>query len=169
MRFNDHEIVATMSIGVAIAPADGDSPERLLKNADLALYRSKADGRNCIRLFLPEMNAELKARIELEAIIRDAVIHGRFELHYQPLFKMSDRRLIGFEALIRLPKQDGTLIPPATFIPIAEEMRVIDRIGAWVLREACRNAANWPCHLTVAVNLSQHNSRQPASNTANIE
>ena len=154
MRFKDHEIAATVSVGVAIAPADGNSPERMLKSADLALYRSKADGRNCIRFFLPEMDAELQGRIELEKIIRDAVVHNRFELHYQPLFQMFDRRLIGFEALIRLPNQDGTLIPPVTFIAVAEEMRVIDKIGTWVLREACRTAATWPSHLTVAVNLS---------------
>jgi diguanylate cyclase (GGDEF)-like protein len=154
VRFKDHEIVTAASIGIAIAPADGNSPERLLKSADLALYRSKADGRNCIRLFRTEMDSELQARVELEKTIRDAVVHDRFELHYQPLYEMSDRRLVGFEALIRLPRQDGTLIPPATFIPIAEEMRLIDKIGAWVLREACRSAATWPSHLTIAVNLS---------------
>jgi diguanylate cyclase (GGDEF)-like protein len=154
IRFKDHEIIATTSVGVAIAPADGNSPERILKSADLALYRSKADGRNRIRFFRPEMDADLQARLELERMIRDAVLHDRFELHYQPLFEISDRRLIGFEALVRLPKGDGTLIPPMTFIPVAEEMRLIDRIGAWVLREACRTAATWPGHLTVAVNLS---------------
>jgi diguanylate cyclase (GGDEF)-like protein len=154
IHFKKHEIVTTASIGIAIAPADGQTPERLLKSADLALYKAKADGRNCIRFFSPEMDAELLARIELERIIRDAVLHDRFELHYQPLFEMSDRRLIGFEALIRLLKEDGTLIPPLEFIPVAEEMRLIDKIGAWVLREACRTAATWPEHLTVAVNLS---------------
>jgi EAL domain-containing protein (putative c-di-GMP-specific phosphodiesterase class I) len=82
------------------------------------------------------------------------VLHDRFVLHYQPLFEMSDRRLIGFEALIRLPADDGTLIPPLVFIPVAEDLRLIDKIGAWVLREACRIAATWPEHLTVAVNLS---------------
>jgi diguanylate cyclase (GGDEF)-like protein len=132
IRFKDHEIIATTSVGVATAPADGNSPERILKSADLALYRSKADGRNRIRFFRPEMDAELQARLELERMIRDAVLHDRFELHYQPLFEISDRRLIGFEALVRLPKGDGTLIPPMTFIPVAEEMRLIDRIGAWV-------------------------------------
>jgi EAL domain-containing protein (putative c-di-GMP-specific phosphodiesterase class I) len=100
------------------------------------------------------MDAELQDRIELEAIIRNAVLHDRFELHYQPIFQMSDRRLIGFEALIRLPRDDGTLIPPLVFIPVAEDMRLIDIIGTWVLREACRTAAGWPKHLTVAVNLS---------------
>jgi len=154
VRFKDHEIVTTASVGIATAPVDGTSPERLLKCADLALYASKADGRNCIRFFLPEMDAELQARIEFERIIRDAVAHDRFELHYQPLFEMAERRLVGFEALIRLPKGDGSLIPPMTFIPIAEEMRLLHKIGAWVLREACRTAMTWPSHLTVAVNLS---------------
>ena len=154
MRLKQHELFTTVSIGVALAPADGDTPERLLKSADLAVYRGKADGRNCVRFFLPEMDAELQDRIELEAIIRNAVLHDRFELHYQPIFQMSDRRLIGFEALIRLPRDDGTLIPPLVFIPVAEDMRLIDKIGTWVLREACRTAAGWPKHLTVAVNLS---------------
>ena len=154
MKFREQSIIATVSVGVALAPADGTDPERLLKSADLALYKAKADGRNCIRFFLPEMDAELQARSKLERIIRDAVLHDRFELHYQPLFEMSERRLIGFEALIRLPAEDGTLIPPLVFIPVAEELRLIDKIGAWVLREACRTAATWPEHLTVAVNLS---------------
>jgi EAL domain-containing protein (putative c-di-GMP-specific phosphodiesterase class I) len=82
------------------------------------------------------------------------VLHDRFELHYQPLFEISEHRLIGFEALIRLPAEDGTLIPPLVFIPVAEDLRLIDKIGAWVLREACRTAATWPENLTVAVNLS---------------
>jgi diguanylate cyclase (GGDEF)-like protein len=154
MRLKEHDLFTTVSIGVALAPGDGDTPERLLKSADLAVYKSKADGRSCIRFFQPEMDAELQGRIALEEIIRDAVLHDRFELHYQPIFQMSDRRLIGFEALIRLPKDDGTLIPPMAFIPVAEEMRLIDKIGTWVLREACRTAAGWPKHLTVAVNLS---------------
>jgi diguanylate cyclase (GGDEF)-like protein len=154
LRFRDHDIVTTASIGVAIAPEDGNSPERLLKSADLALYRSKADGRNCIRRFAPEMDTELQARIEIERLVRHAVANNSFELHFQPLFEMSKRRLVGFEALVRLPKGDGTLIPPLSFIPIAEEMRLIGTIGEWVLREACRTAATWPSHLTVAVNLS---------------
>jgi EAL domain-containing protein (putative c-di-GMP-specific phosphodiesterase class I) len=143
-----------VSVGIALAPEDGNNPERLLKSADLALYRAKAEGRNCIRFFQPEMDAELQARCRLERIIRDAVTHDRFELHYQPLFEMSDRRLIGFEALIRLPTDDGTLIPPLEFIPVAEDLRLIGKIGAWVLREACRTAATWPEDLTVAVDLS---------------
>jgi diguanylate cyclase (GGDEF)-like protein/PAS domain S-box-containing protein len=154
MKFRDQVIVATASVGVAVAPADGTNPERLLKSADLALYKAKADGRNCTRLFLAEMDIELQARFKLEKTIRDAIQHDRFVLHYQPLFEMSERRLIGFEALIRLPAEDGTLIPPLVFIPVAEDMRVIDKIGAWVLQEACRTAATWPEYLTLAVNLS---------------
>ena len=154
MTFRDRSIVATVSVGVALAPEDGTDPERLLKSADLALYKAKADGRNCIRLFLPEMDAELQARCKLEKMIREAVLHDRFVLHYQPLFEMSGRRLLGYEALIRLPAEDGSLIPPLVFIPVAEELRLIDKIGAWVLREACCTAATWPEHLTVAVNLS---------------
>ena len=154
MNLKDRPFSATVSVGVALAPADGTNPERLLKSADLALYKAKADGRNCIRFFLAEMDTELQARIKLEMIIRDAVLHDRFELHYQPLFEMSERRLIGFEALIRLPAADGTLIPPLVFIPVAEDLQLIDKIGTWVLRQACRTAATWPENLTVAVNLS---------------
>jgi diguanylate cyclase (GGDEF)-like protein len=154
MKLKDRPFTATVSVGVALAPADGIDPERLLKSADLALYKAKADGRNCFRFFLAEMDAELQARFKLEATIRDAVLHDRFELHYQPLYEMPGRRLIGYEALIRLPAEDGALIPPLVFIPVAEDLQLIDKIGAWVLREACRTAATWPEHLTVAVNLS---------------
>jgi diguanylate cyclase (GGDEF)-like protein len=154
MPFKNDRIPASVTVGVAIAPADGLTPDRLLKSADLALYKAKADGRNCVRFFNPEMDAEVQARLELERTIRDAVLRDGFELHYQPLFEMTGRHLVGYEALIRLPKEDGTLIPPMTFIPVAEEMRLIDRIGEWALREACRFAATWPQHLTVAVNLS---------------
>ena len=152
--FKEQQISSNYTIGVALAPADGATPERLLKSADLALYAGKAAGRGCIRFFSPEMDEALQKRIALEKIIRDAVARSGFALHYQPVFEMSGKKLIGFEALARLPAPDGTLIPPATFIPAAEEMRLIDKIGVWVLHEACRTAASWPEHLTVAVNLS---------------
>jgi diguanylate cyclase (GGDEF)-like protein len=154
MQFNENAIVSTVSVGVALAPADGNNPERLLKSADLALYKCKTDGRDCVRFFRPEMDAALLERIELERTIRNAVLHDRFVLHYQPMIQISGRRLVGFEALIRLLAEDGSLIPPLVFIPVAEELRLIDKIGAWVLREACRTAKLWPKHLTVAVNLS---------------
>jgi diguanylate cyclase (GGDEF)-like protein len=154
IMFNEQEIIATISVGIALAPADGTNPERLLKCADLALYKSKADGRNCIRFFEPTMDAAQQARLALERAIRNAILDESFVLHYQPLFEQSGRRLAGFEALIRLPAEDGTLISPMAFIPVAEEMRLIDQIGAWVLREACLTAVGWPESLTVAVNLS---------------
>ena len=154
IAFGDNIIISTASVGVAMAPGDGSKPDRLLKSADLALYKSKSDGRHCVRFFEPEMDAELQKRIELEKAIRTAVRDQSFVLHYQPVFEMSGHHLIGFEALIRLPAADGTLIPPMSFIPVAEEIRLIDKIGAWVLREACRTATAWPKHLTVAVNLS---------------
>ena len=152
--FKEQEICSSYTIGVALAPTDGATPERLLKSADLALYAGKAAGRDCIRFFAPEMDDAMQTRIMLERTIRDATARHAFVLHYQPVFEMSDKKLIGFEALIRLPAPDGSLIPPATFIPIAEELRLIDKIGAWVMHEACRTATMWPDHLTVAVNLS---------------
>jgi diguanylate cyclase (GGDEF)-like protein len=150
----EHEILPTISIGVALAPTDGQTPERLLKSADLALYSSKAEGRACVRFFTPEMDAAMQERLALERIIRDATAKNGFELNYQPVFGVAGRELSGFEALIRLRGPDGESIPPIVFIPVAEEIRLIDKIGAWVLREACREAAQWPENLTVAVNLS---------------
>lgn len=152
--FREQELRATFTIGVAVAPADGRMPERLLKSADLALYAGKVAGRNCIRFFAPEMDEALQKRIELEKLLRSSVANESFILHYQPVFEIEKKHLVGFEALLRLPAPDGSLIPPSTFIPLAEEMHLIDKIGAWVLHEACRVAATWPSRLTVAVNLS---------------
>jgi diguanylate cyclase (GGDEF)-like protein len=154
MYFKEQEIKTNVTIGVALAPSDGHTSERLLKSADLALYSGKVAGRNCIRFFTPEMDEALRARLTLEKLLRDAVANNRFELHYQPMYEINGNKLIGFEALVRLPGPDGALIPPTTFIPIAEETRLIDRIGQWVLREACQTATTWPNDLTVAVNLS---------------
>ena len=154
MYFKEQEICPTYTIGVAISPADGVTQDRLLKSADLALYAGKTAGRNCVRCFAPEMDEAMQKRTVLEKIIREAVARDGFVLHYQPVFEMNGKHLVGFEALARLPAPDGALIPPATFIPLAEEMRLIDKIGAWVLHEACRTATSWPDKLTVAVNLS---------------
>ena len=154
MYFKEQEIKTNVTIGVALAPSDGHTSERLLKSADLALYSGKATGRNCIRFFTPEMDEALRARLTLEKLLRDAVANNRFELHYQPMYEISGNKLIGFEALFRLPCPDGALFSPTTFIPVAEETRLIDRIGQWVLREACQTATTWPNDLTVAVNLS---------------
>ena len=152
--FKEQEVRPSFTIGVALAPQDGVTAERLLKSADLALYEGKTAGRDCIRFFTPEMDEALQRRIKLEKIIRDAVAHDGLVLHYQPVFEMANKHLVGFEALVRLPAPDGTLIPPDAFLPLAEEMRLIDKIGTWVLGEACRTATSWPENLTVAVNLS---------------
>ncbi|HEY6834073.1 MAG TPA: EAL domain-containing protein [Pseudolabrys sp.] len=162
--FEEQEIIQRVTIGVAIAPSDGKTSERLVKSADLALYSGKAAGRNCIRFFLPAMDTQMQERLRLEKIIRRAVLQDQFVLHYQPIYEIKGKHLIGFEALVRLHAPDGTLIPPATFIPIAEEIHLIDKIGQWVLKEACRTASTWPKTLTVAVNLSP---AQFASGTIN--
>ncbi len=154
MWFKEQEIRANVTIGIALAPSDGKTSERLLKSADLALYSGKTAGRNRIIFFTPEMDEALLARHVLEKLIREAVANDGFILHYQPVFEIGRNRLIGYEALVRLPAQDGTLIPPDKFIPVAEDMHLIDKLGAWVLREACRTATTWPEELTVAVNLS---------------
>ena len=154
MYFKEQEITPRVTIGIAMAPTDGHTAERLLKSADLALYAGKIAGRNCIRSFSPEMDDALQARLKLEKLVRDAVATDGFVLHYQPIYEINGQRLVGFEALVRLPAADGTLVPPATFIPVAENIRLIDKIGRWVLHEACQNATTWPGHLTVAVNLS---------------
>jgi diguanylate cyclase (GGDEF)-like protein len=152
--YKEQDIKANVTIGVALAPADGKTSERLLKSADLALYDGKAAGRDCVRFFRPEMDEALQARLALEKMIRGAIANNGLVLHYQPVFEISGKHLVGFEALVRLSAEDGTLIPPTTFIPVAEDMRVMDKLGAWVLREACRTAKTWPNNLTVAVNLS---------------
>ena len=153
MTFHEQEIRVDCTIGVALAPDDGSTPERLLKSADLALYDGKAGGRKCVRFFAQEMDEAMQRRIKLERIIRDAVEHDLFEVYYQPVFEMSSHRLVGFEALARLVGPDG-FIPPVTFIPLAEELRLIDKVGETVLRRACRTAISWPQTLSVAVNLS---------------
>jgi diguanylate cyclase (GGDEF)-like protein len=151
---NGNEISATASIGIALAPDHGTDALRLMQSADLALRKSKADGRNCVRFFLPELDAELQQRLRLEKTLREALAGDAFELYFQPLFASVEGNLVGFEALLRLHGADGNLIPPALFIPLAEEIGLIGKIGEFVIRQACTTAATWPAHLTVAVNLS---------------
>jgi diguanylate cyclase (GGDEF)-like protein len=148
------EVPTTASIGIALAPDDGRDPEALVRCADLALYKCKADGRNGYRFFTPELDAELQARLRLEARIREATDREEFDLVFQPLVDVASGRTTGCEALLRLRASDGTPIPPSDFIPVAEGIGLIGRIGAWVLRRACATAAQWPDGLAVAVNLS---------------
>jgi diguanylate cyclase (GGDEF)-like protein len=153
-RLADREIEVTVSVGSALAPTHGTDAASLLKSAEIALHHSKSHGRGTRSLFRPEMDAELRARRELESLIRNAVANEGFELHFQPIRRASDRRLRGFEALLRLPKADGGRISPALFVPIAEYIGLIGDIGDWVIRRACAVAASWPNQLSIAVNLS---------------
>ena len=153
-ELDGQQVVIGASIGVAIAPQDGDTPDQLLKNADLALYRAKADGRGTYRFFEAAMDAELQARRVVELDLRKALAAGEFEPYYQPLVSLETGEVTGCEALLRWHHPERGLVPPAEFIPIAEEIGLIGAIGDWVLREACNEAARWPKPIKVAVNLS---------------
>ena len=143
-----------VSVGIVVASGEGDTADALLKNADLALYRAKADGRGTWRFFEPEMNAHMQARRLMELDLRRALSAEQFELHYQPLVDLGTLRVTGFEALLRWRHPERGLVSPAEFIPLAEEIGLIGPIGEWVLRRACAEAARWPEGVKVAVNLS---------------
>jgi diguanylate cyclase (GGDEF)-like protein/PAS domain S-box-containing protein len=149
-----HQIVADISIGISVAPLDATEPDQLLKNADMALYGAKADGRGAYRFFEPEMDARMRQRRELEMDLRKALVAGEFELYYQPLVDLQSNDITGFEALLRWNHPVRGLISPAQFIPIAEETGLIIPLGEWVLRKACEETAGWPGDFKVAVNLS---------------
>ena len=149
-----HRVEIGTSIGIAIAPDHGSSQEQLLKKADLALYRSKAAGRNCFTIYDEVMSAELEARNMLEGDLRDAIARCQFELHYQPFVDVTSGQRRGYEALVRWRHPTRGLIPPDQFIPLAEETGLIVPLGEWVLRRACEDAASWPSDTRVAVNLS---------------
>jgi diguanylate cyclase (GGDEF)-like protein len=148
-----HIIIGT-SIGIAIAPTDGTNPDHLLKNADMALYLAKSEGRATHRFFKRDMDKRLQARRALELDMRAAVTEGQFELHYQPIIRLDDGRVSGFEALVRWNHPQRGQIPPLQFISLAEETGLILPLGEWVLRTACAQAAGWPVPVSVAVNLS---------------
>ena len=149
-----NELVPSTSIGIAIAPQDGNDSGTLLRNADLALYRAKEAGRGTYAFFEESLNARAQERRQLEADLRLAIDRGEFELYYQPLFDLEDNRICSFEALIRWNHPKRGLISPADFVPVAEDTGLIVPIGAWVVREACEQAAQWPPDVRVAVNVS---------------
>ena len=148
-----HHVAIGTSIGIALAEKAA-TPDGLLHNADIALYRAKADGRGTMRFFEPEMDIEMQARRTLEADLRRALAAGDFEVFYQPLIEAETEVLTGFEALVRWNHPARGLVPPAGFIPLAEETGLIRSLGAWVLGQACTDAEGWPKHIKVAVNLS---------------
>jgi diguanylate cyclase (GGDEF)-like protein len=149
-----HQIVIGASVGIALAPEDGDNADVLLKNADMALYRAKAEGRAAWRFFEPEMDAQAQARRSLELDLRDAVSSGVFEVYYQPLINLKTHRITTCEALLRWPHPTRGMVPPGEFIQVAEEMGLIVEIGNWVLHQACAECMKWPGNVCVAVNLS---------------
>jgi diguanylate cyclase (GGDEF)-like protein len=149
-----HRVIVSVSIGIALVPADGTDPDTLLKNADIALYRAKADGRGIFRLFEPAMDAHLQQRRILELDLHRALAAREFELFYQPLVNLASGRICGFEALMRWRHPTRGLLYPGAFIAATEEMGLIIPLGRWALHEACREAAAWPDDVKVAVNLS---------------
>lgn len=150
-----HHLNIGASVGYAISGRDGSSLEDLVRAADMAMYVAKGRGRRLTVGFSPSMKETRRERLKLEEELRSALVCGnRFELHYQPIYQTWKRELVGFEALLRMQSQSGTFIAPDDFIPIAEEMGLMEEIGQWVLQEACAAASTWTPGLMVSVNLS---------------
>ena len=143
-----------VGVGISIAPNDGTDPDELLKRADRALYRAKGAGRSSVCFFEPEMDAHVDRRIQIERELRAAIASNAIVAHYQPLVSLDGNRIIGFEALARWESEDLGSVPPATFIPIAEETGLINVLGDQLLRCACRDANTWPADFTLAFNVS---------------
>ena len=155
------QAVADLSIGIALAPDDAQDAAELMKRADMALYQAKSEGRGRYRFFEPAMDAEMKARRKLDTELREALANDEFTLFYQPVVSVDSGTIVGVEALLRWRHPKSGLIEPAEFIPIAEESGLIIPIGEWVIRQACMDAAPWPSHISVAINLSPIQFRSP--------
>ncbi len=153
-EIDGHHVVIGTSVGIAVAPEDGLDPDLLMRNADMALYGAKTDGRGRYRFFEPEMNRRMQARRALELDLRRALDADEFELMYQPLINLATRSVCGFEALLRWRHPTRGLVSPSLFIALAEAIGLIVPIGAWVLRQACAEAVSWPGGPRVAVNVS---------------
>jgi diguanylate cyclase (GGDEF)-like protein len=149
-----HSVLVGASVGVAMAPLDGDDPDRLIKRADMALFEAKRNGRGQYCFFEAALETRARERQTLETDLRIAVAQQQFELHYQPVFTAKHRKLIGFEALIRWNHPIRGRVSPLDFIPVAEELGLITELGDWIINEACRTAATWPDDVMVAVNVS---------------
>jgi diguanylate cyclase (GGDEF)-like protein len=156
-----HQLTTDASIGIAMAPLDSTEPDQLTKNADLAMYAAKAGGRRTFRFFEPAMDEGARFRLQMEQDMRRALADGHFEIHYQPLVDLSDNRMTGCEALLRWRHPELGMIPPLDFIPLAEDTGFINEIGDWVLRTACTEAAAWPSHIRLAVNVSPVQLKSP--------
>jgi EAL domain-containing protein (putative c-di-GMP-specific phosphodiesterase class I) len=165
LQLQHHELSASVSIGIAMYPKDDDSGERLVQSADTAMYRAKELGRNRYTFFTPEMNERVESQLLLEAGLRRALKNEEFRLHYQPRVA-PDGRIVGVEALLRWAHPERGLVEPAQFIAALEETGLIVPVGTWVLREACRQAAEWQraglAPLRISINLSSRQFRSDA-------
>lgn len=156
------EIRIGMSIGCAFAPIDGDAVDDLLIKADLALYKAKSRGRGALVHFDQRMQNDADDRLRLEHDLRQALKRDELEVHYQPVVSAGTQAVVGFEALLRWRHPERGMISPAVFVPIAEDTGLIADIGEWVMRRACQDAANWPEHIHVSVNVSPRQLVLPA-------
>lgn len=153
------EVGAT--IGVSLAPQDGSDPDSLLRSADIAMYRGKRQGGGCFRFFEESMETELRARVQLEAELRAAIPAGEIMPHYQPVVSLADQRLLGFEILARWHHPEKGLLPPAAFIPVVDEIGMMLELTCSMLHTACRDAKQWPAHLTLALNIAPSQLKDP--------
>ncbi|SFV15358.1 diguanylate cyclase (GGDEF) domain-containing protein [Methylobacterium sp. 174MFSha1.1] len=153
-EIDGQRVAVGLSVGIALGPTDGQDPEGLLRAADMALYRAKAEGRGVHRFFEPAMDAAIQTRRSVELDLRAALAEQQFALAFQPFLDLATNRIAGFEALVRWHHPVRGVVSPAAFVPIAEETGMIVPLGEWVLRQACREAARWPTSLRVSVNLS---------------
>ncbi len=156
-----HHLSTDASIGIALAPQDGTELDQLIKNADLAMYGAKAEGRRTHRFFEPAMDARAKARLTMEQDLRQAMADGGFEIHYQPLVDLASNAVSGCEALLRWRHPERGMVSPAEFIPLAEDTGLINELGDWVMQTACAEAADWPSHVRLAVNVSPVQLKSP--------
>ncbi len=149
-----HQVVSDSSIGIALAPKDGRDCDQILQNADLAMYEAKSSGRRTYRFFERSMETKAKERRLLEEDLRQAITNAELEVHYQPIVSLTDNQIVGCEALVRWNHPVRGFVSPADFIPLAEKSGLINSLGEYVLRKACREAAAWPSQLKLAVNVS---------------
>lgn len=156
-----HTLIIDASIGVALAPSDGDNPDSIIKSADLAMYAAKTQGKKSFRFFAPDMQARARERLELETELRKALTNGEIETYFQPIYDLREGRIVTCEALARWRHPTRGCISPTIFIPIAEQAGLIAQLGEIVLRQACREATHWPDGITVAVNVSPLQLRNP--------
>jgi diguanylate cyclase (GGDEF)-like protein len=147
-------VVVGCSIGIALVPAHGERIDEILRNADLALYRSKSEGRNCFQIYSEQMKAEADRRSALEIDLREAIWGDQLEVHYQPVVDIVSRRVVSVEALARWNHPTRGPISPTEFIPVAEQTGLIVELGNWIMLQACRDAMQMPSNIKVAVNLS---------------